>query len=88
MEQSIKSFVYLDDYKLYSLSSQLFQGFTEYILSGSATSLAEEENQKGMFTSGKVMSDLLKTEKTSTEKKYFCVVILGLKNVNLNNLSL
>ena len=85
MEQSIKSFVYLDDYKLYSLSSQLFQGFTEYILSGSATSLAEEENQKGMFTSGKVMSDLLKTEKTSTEKKYLHDYAFNLLETELIN---
>lgn len=70
MAQNIKSFIYLDDYKLYSLSSQIFQGFTEYVISGSTASLTEEESQKGMFASGKVMSDLLKTEKTSTEKKY------------------
>lgn len=70
MKQNIKSFIYLDDYKLYSLSSQIFQGFTEYIISGSTASLTEEESQKGMFASGKVMSDLLKTEKASTEKKY------------------
>lgn len=70
MEQGIKSFIYLDDYKLYSLSSQLFHGFTEYIISGSTASHSEGDSQKGMFTSGRVMSDLLKKEKTSTEKKY------------------
>lgn len=70
MEQSIKSFIYLDDYKLYSLSSQMFQGFTEYIISGSTASTEEEERQKGGFASGKMMSDILKKEKSSTEKKY------------------
>ena len=70
MRQNIKSFIYLDDYKLYPLSSQIFQGFTEYIISGNIASRTEEESQKGMFASGKVISDLLKTEKTSTEKKY------------------
>lgn len=70
MEQSIKSFIYLDDYKLYSLSSQMFQGFTEYIISGSTASTEEEERQKGTFASGKMMSDILKKEKSSTEKKY------------------
>lgn len=71
MEQSIKSFIYLDDYKLYSLSSQMFQGFTEYIISGSTASTEEEEErQKGGFASGKMMSDILKKEKSSTEKKY------------------
>lgn len=70
MTKGIKSFVYLDDYKLYSLSSQLFHGFTEYIISGNSASHVEEETQKGMLASGKIMSDLLKKEKTSTEKKY------------------
>lgn len=70
MAESIKSFIYLDEYKLYSLSSQLFQGLTEYVISGSAASHVEEETQKGKFVSGKVMGDILKIEKASTEKKY------------------
>ncbi len=85
MVQSIKSFIYLDDYKLYSLSSQLFQGFTEYIISGSATSHSEEEVQKGMFASGKVMSDLLKAEKTSTEKRYLHDYAFNLLEAELIN---
>jgi hypothetical protein len=28
---NIKSFIYLDEYKMYSISSQLFEGLTEYI---------------------------------------------------------
>lgn len=70
MSIKIKSFIYLDDYKLYSLSSQLFKGFTEYIISGTSASHSEEESQKGSFASGKVISDLLEKEKTSTEKKF------------------
>lgn len=85
MEQNIKSFIYLDDYKLYSLSSQIFQGFTEYIISGSTASLTEEESQKGMFASGKVMSDLLKTEKASTEKKYLHDYAFNLLEAELIN---
>lgn len=83
MRQNIKSFIYLDDYKLYSLSSQIFQGFTEYIISGNTASRIEEESQKGMFASGKVMSDLLKTEKTSTEKKYLHDYAFNLLEVEL-----
>lgn len=85
MEQSIKSFIYLDDYKLYSLSSQLFQGFTEYIVSGKAVSLEEEESQKGVFSSGKVMSDLLRKETTSTEKKYLHDYAFNLLEAELTN---
>lgn len=70
MAESIKSFIYLDEYKLYSLSSQLFKGLTEYVISGSTASHIEEETQKGNLTSGKVMGDILREEKVSTEKKY------------------
>jgi len=89
MGNNIKSFIYLDDYKLYSLSSQLFQGFTEYIISGNAISHSEEDTQKGMFASGKVMGDLLKTEKTSTEKKYlhdYAFNLLETELINRGNL--
>lgn len=85
MEQSIKSFIYLDEYKLYSLSSQLFQGFTEYIISGNIASIAEEETQKGQFASGKVMSDILRKEKSSTEKKYLHDYAFNLLETELNN---
>jgi hypothetical protein len=85
MEQSIKSFIYLDDYKLYSLSSQMFQGFTEYIISGSTASTEEEEKQKGAFASGKMMSDILKKEKSSTEKKYLHDYAFNLLESELSN---
>ena len=85
MTQNIKSFIYLDDYKLYSLSSQLFQGFPEYIISENAASLTEEESQKGMFASGKIMSDLLKIEKASTEKKYLHDYAFNLLETELIN---
>lgn len=88
MTQKIKSFIYLDDYKLYSLSSQLFQGFTEYIISGNAASHTEEESQKGSFSSGKVMSDLLKKETTSTEKKYLHDYAFNLLETELTNKSI
>lgn len=85
LKQSIKSFIYLDDYKLYSLSSQLFQGFTEYIISGNIASIAEEETQKGQFISGKVMSDILRKEKSSTEKKYLHDYAFNLLETELNS---
>lgn len=85
MEQKIKSFIYLDDYKLYSLSSQLFQGFTEYIISDSTASMTEEETQKGQFASGKVMSDILRKEKSSTEKKYLHDYAFNLLEAELTN---
>lgn len=67
---SIKSFVYLDEYKMYSISSQLFEGLTEYVLSGKKESLSESEQQKGGFASGMVMGDILIQEKNSSEKRF------------------
>lgn len=85
MSNKIKSFIYLDDYKLYSLSSQLFQGFTEYIISGTAASHSEGESQKGTFSSGKVISDLLEKERTSTEKKFLHDYAFNLLETELSN---
>ena len=85
MSIKIKSFIYLDDYKLYSLSSQLFKGFTEYIISGTSASHSEEESQKGTFASGKVISDLLEKEKTSTEKKFLHDYAFNLLEAELVN---
>lgn len=68
--ESIKSFVYLDEYKMYSISSQLFEGLTEYILTGKKESLSESEQQKGRFASGMVMGDILIKEKDSSEKRF------------------
>ena len=75
-QKTIKSFIYLDDYKLYSLSSQLFEGFTEYIISDKASIHTEEISQKGQFASGKVMGDILSKKANSTEKNIFMTMHL------------
>lgn len=67
---NIKSFIYLDEYKMYSISSQLFEGLTEYILSGEKESITESEQQKGSLGSGRVMGDILVKEKDSSEKRF------------------
>ncbi|HCO68820.1 MAG TPA: hypothetical protein DIT04_13835, partial [Dysgonomonas sp.] len=70
VNKKIKSFVYLDEYKMYSISSQLFEGLTEYILANDKESLSENNTQKGKIGSGQVMGDILLKEKMSTEKRY------------------
>ena len=45
----IKSFIYLDEDKMYSISSQLFEGMTQYILQENVESYNEEHQQKGNF---------------------------------------
>ncbi|CAH1580394.1 conserved hypothetical protein [Vibrio owensii] len=67
----IKNFIYLDQEKMYSLSSQLFEGITEYVLNESNAENHESENQKGPIGSGKVLGDVIISSNKSTEKKFF-----------------
>lgn len=45
----IKSFVYLNESKMYSLSSQLFEGLTEYILSEKKDLYPKVTCRRGLF---------------------------------------
>lgn len=66
----IKNFIYLDEEKMYSLSSQLFEGVTEYVLNESTSEKGESEEQKGPVGSGRVLGDILKNSERNTEKKF------------------
>ncbi|RAR61564.1 hypothetical protein BCL93_105165 [Onishia taeanensis] len=66
----IKSFIYLDEQKMYSLSSQIFEGITEYVLNESGNDNEEKESQKGPVGSGKILADVIKNSSKSTEKKF------------------
>lgn len=68
--QTIKSFIYLDEYKMYSISSQIFEGITEYSIDYRGAVKEEEETQKGPISSGRIMADILKSESGTQEKKY------------------
>ncbi len=68
--QAIKSFLYLDEYKMYSISSQIFEGITEYLIDYQGTAKEEEQRQSGPFGSGRVMADILKSESMTEERKY------------------
>ena len=66
----IKNFIYLDEYKMYSLSSQIFEGITEYLVN---TDYKEEENndsQKGNLGSGRILADIIKDGNKTEERKY------------------
>lgn len=71
MEINIKSFIYLDNDKMYSISSQLFEGLTEYILEDCKNSFTEDDQQKKQAFSGKVMREIYQLEKGSSEKRFF-----------------
>lgn len=67
----IKNFIYLDEDKMYSLSSQIFEGITEYVLNESSSDNQETETQKGPVGSGKVLADVIISSSKATEKKFF-----------------
>ena len=68
--QPIKTFLYLDEYRMYSISSQIFGGLTEYLIDYEAATTEENETQRAPFGSGRVMADILKSESGTQEKKY------------------
>lgn len=67
---AIKNFIYLDEYKMYSISAQIFEGITGYLMNYKERSIQEQEQQEGEVDSGRVMSDILKFESGTQEKKY------------------
>lgn len=66
----VKSFIYLDDYKMYSFSSQLFEGITQYILKEDVQASEEQNSQKGSFLSGRFMADMMFQKNAQTEMRY------------------
>ena len=67
---SIKSFVYLDDNKMYSLSSQVFEGITQYILNEDVSAIGEGQEQKGQLLSGRFMADMMFQRNAKSEMRY------------------
>ncbi len=67
---NIKSFIYLDSYKLYSISSQIFEGLTESVIEYTGKEALTSESQKGPIASGKIIGDILKNSEGRKEIKY------------------
>ena len=65
----IKSFIYLDEDRMYSISSQLFEGMTQYILQENLEGLNEGQVQKGNFFSGRFMADMMFQSRSKSEMK-------------------
>lgn len=66
----IRHFLYLDEQKMYSLSSQLFEGITEYILNENTSDKKEETQQKGPIGSGRILADVINSTVRSSEKRF------------------
>lgn len=69
-KNKVKSFIYLDDYKMYSISSQIFEGLTEYVISHSKNSDKDLESQEGPIGSGRVLADIISRESSTEERKF------------------
>jgi hypothetical protein len=66
----IKNFIYLDEYKMSSLSSQIFEGTTEYLVNTDYKEEKTTDSQKGSFASGRLLADIIKDGSKTEEKKY------------------
>ncbi|MGF1710105.1 hypothetical protein L4C37_05900 [Vibrio kagoshimensis] len=81
----IKNFIYLDEQKLYSFSSQLFEGVTEYYLDQQVVEESEEDTQKGKLTSGRAIANAIKEASSSTSKKFLHDYAFNLLEAELIN---
>lgn len=66
----MKSFVYLDEYKMYSLSSQLMKGVTDYIVQESSRAESDSMKQAGPQDSGRKLAEIIETASANVEKRF------------------
>ncbi|MCK1794294.1 DUF6414 family protein [Pseudomonas violetae] len=66
----MRSFVYLDEYKMYSLSSQLMEGVTDFVIKESKRSDSDIEEQDGPRNSGKKLAEIIETASANVEKRF------------------
>lgn len=84
----IRNILYLDEEKLYSMSSQIFEGITEYLLNEVTSTKEDSNEQKGPVGSGRVLADALRLSERSTEKRFLHDHSLALFENRLNELDL
>jgi hypothetical protein len=65
-----KLLVYLDEYKIYSISSQIFEGLTEEVIQYSHRETRDREEQKGPLGSGRILADILTDSQGRSERKF------------------
>ncbi len=66
---NIKNLIYLDNYKMCSFSSQIFQGKVEYSINKEHEEQSDTENQKGPLFSGKDLGDYSRYGTETLQKK-------------------
>lgn len=68
--EKIKSFIYLDSKKMYSLASQIFEGLVDSYIQTEKKQENQSDQQKGPFASGRTLADIIITEHDKTESKF------------------
>lgn len=67
---TLRQFIYLDEYKMYSLYSQLFEGFTDYVVKYAEEQKSDAEEQKGPIGSGRFVADLAISKAGQRERRF------------------
>ena len=67
--EAIKSFIYLDEYKMYSIGSQILEGMSESVTTHQVSEIQKGEEQKGPIRSGNTLSDVLRVGHITQEQK-------------------
>src|SRR5713101_3530736 len=67
---NIRSFLYLDQYKLYSFSSQLFEGLTDYVIRTYNTEQGRSESQDMVSAKGRKLAELVAEQRGITEMRF------------------
>ena len=65
-----KLFLYLDEYKMYSLSSQLFEGLTEEVIHFHSKKKENKEEQHGPLASGRLLGDIMSESDGRAERRF------------------
>ena len=66
----LRSFLYVDEYKVFSLSSQIFEGLTEHVIRTQETGKSASEEQRGMIGSGQTLADIASERIQTSEKRF------------------
>jgi hypothetical protein len=66
----VRSFIYLDEYKLYSFSSQVFKGLTEHVVESFQRSREHRQRQESLSTDAKLVAEIALEESITHEKKF------------------
>lgn len=69
-KQMIRNFIYVDNDKLQSLSSQIFEGVIQQTVTSRMENRSEQEQQKGPLASGRLLGDIFSLGTATTETKF------------------